>query len=455
MDNAYFAILAWVPLAAGFFAVLRPARALVSAYLLAWLFLPMARIPIQGFWDVDKVLACNVGVLLGVLLFCPGRLRSYRPGAPDFFLLAFAGGACVTSVMNGLGLHDGVSSLTHKVLYYAVPFWLGRAVVRDRRDFLEAGRLIAYGAALYAVLAVWEWRMSPQIHKTLYGFFQHGWIQHFRWGFYRPIVCFPHALGLGMFFAWTSLLSLGLLRAGHLRPVLGIPPIAIAALPLLGLLTSMSLGPWGLFLVGIGLLVWWSQTRRRRVVWIPVVFALVWMAGRYTGMTRGQWLVSAAASVSPQRAGSLQYRVDAETLLLERAKQRPIFGWGGWGRNRARDERGRDLVATDGLWIIFVGSYGLVGLACFYLWWCWPLLMSRRSSRDLERDPMLMPLLIAIGLQAVNLLFNGFLSPVLILMSGAVVTAMIQVNPTVQGAARPAPTRAGLLLGLQPGKYAP
>lgn len=427
-----FVLLGWIPACAVLFGLFRPVRALTLAYLIGWLALPMSRIPIEGFWDIDKILATNVGAVAGVLLFHSRRIKNPGLNAADILLAAFAVGAFLTSVFNGLGVKDGVSSLGHKVFFYAVPYVLGRLFLRNREELLEASRIVIVAAACYALLAVWEWRMSPQIHVALYGFFPHGWGQHIRWGFWRPIVCFPHALGLGTFMAWTALLGVWLWRRGQLQSFMGLPPGAIVALVLLGLLTSMSVGPWGLFAVGFTVLLLWRRRPRSKLVWLPAMFALFWMTGRYTGLTDGAWFTSAVAQVSEERAASLDYRIRAEELLLERAKERPVFGWGTWGRNRATDETGRDLVATDGLWIIFVGSYGLVGLLCFYGWWCWPLVMSATRPPAISYDPVVMPLLTVIGLQAVNFLFNGFLSPILTLMCGGVVSTLCcQRRPSV------------------------
>jgi len=421
-------LVGWIPVCAAFFLLFRPVRALVLSYLVGWLLLPMAKIEIHGFWDVDKVLATNAGVILGTLLFHSRQFRGYKVNLADIVLVVFAVGTCATSLANGLGAYDGVSSIAKRLFRYAIPFWFGRAFIKDRRDLLEAGRLIVYGAAMYAVLAVWEWRMSPQIHKTLYGLFQHSFGQHARWGFYRPVVCFPHALALGTFFAWTSLVGFSLWRSGHLRPVMGIPAVCFVVLLLVGLLASMSFGPWGLFGFGLVLLVCRTRGRWRRLVWVPAICAVLWMAGRYTGLTDGKWMSAAVAQVSPERAHSLQGRIDSDTLLIERAKERPILGWSTWDRNRVLDERGRKLAITDGLWIILLGSFGLVGLSSFYLWWYCPLLLSRRAGPELENEPVIMPLLIAVGLQAVNFLFNGFLSPVLTLLSGGMVTSMTRMQ---------------------------
>ena len=430
MNLAFASIVmfAWIPVCTMFFAFVRPLRALTLAYLIGWLLLPVGGVEIEGFWDVDKILATNIGVSLGMLLFCARQFRGYRIGVADVLVAAFAAGTCITSLTNDLGMYDGVSSLTHKCLYYAAPFVFGRAIIRSERDLVVAARIVVVGAAMYAVLAVWEWRMSPQIHEALYGVFQHSWSQHARWGFYRPIVCFPMALGLGIFMTWTSVLALAMYRARQLPRPFDVPPWVLVALPLTGVLVSMSLGPWIMLILGVGMLLIWNRAHRRWVVWLPVLFALFWMVGRYTQVTDGAFLTNTVAKISADRAESLEYRVYAEDLLLERARTRSAFGWGGWGRNRVTDAEGHDLVATDGLWIILVGSYGLVGLTCFYLWWCWPVLLSAACDARLEHSAVVVALLIAIGIQAVNLLFNGFVSPILTMLSGGAVTVMLELS---------------------------
>jgi len=430
MDTAYIAIVAWIPIAVAMFAILRPNRALVLACLIGWLILPRASLEIQGFWDVDKVLATNAGILLGVLLFYPHKFVHYKLTLADVALLLFAAGTCITSVVNGLGAYDGISSFGQQIVRYGVPFFAGRVFIRTREDLYDAARLVTGAAAVYALLAVWEWRMSPNIHKMLYGYFQASFAQHLRWGFHRPIVCFPHALGLGTFFAWAALISIVLWKSGCLRPVWGFSPTCYAFLPVLGVATSMSLGPWGLFLGGLVLLRIWERHHRHWVLLLPMLGAVTWMTARYTNLTDGAWMSNPVRYLSEDRARSLQYRIDAETLLLDRARQQPVFGWGTWGRNRITDERGRDVVLTDGLWIIMLGSFGLVGLVTFYLYWCWPLILSVRARGSPAVDPLAAALLAGIALQSANFVFNGFLSPPLSLLHGGVVTLLATARRT-------------------------
>ncbi len=488
-------LLLWIPVSATLFALMRPVRALALTYVIGWLVLPVAQIEIEGFWDVDKVLATNMGMLLGTLVFRLERWRAYRFHAADAFILAFCASSFAASVMNGLGAYDGFSRFCQALFRYGLPYFAGRTFLRTREDIIEVARVVLTSAAVYAVPAIWEWRMSPQFHNVMYGEFQHDWLQHRRHGFWRPILCFQHALGLGAFFAWTSILGVWLHLRGWLprrmwipewclivapflalpvamgagdaafvitavgcvvwsgfvlvwsRPrgrgprMVAVPGWALAALPLAGLLTSMSVGPYTLFVVGCGLLIAWERYHLRWAPVVPLVFATFWMGARYTELSDGRWLENAVSTVSGRAAQTLNYRIHAESVILEHAKQRPVFGWGTWGRNRVKDEdTGKQATAVDGLWLNVVSSVGLAGLVTFFLWWTWPIIMA--CGRDLRAMPVIEVAVIATGLQTINFLFNAFLSPVLTLMCGSVITLL--------GTAAVTRARAGFPIGAPP-----
>lgn len=415
-----YVLLAWIPLSALLFAVMVPVRACTLSFIIGWLALPMAGLSLPGIPDVDKVSATSLGVVLGTLLFRTNQFRDYKLGWGEVFVVFFGASVFFTSISNDLGPYDGLAGMVDKLLWYGVPYVFGRAFIRTREEFREACQLAVAAAAIYGLLALWEWKMSPQFHNVLYGFFQHSWRLGMRWGFYRPVVCFPVNLALGAFFCWTSLLAVSMYLSGQLRPIWGIPVKCWVAAPLIGLATSMSFGPWGLFLVGFGLVYMWQRTRRRVFVWIMPLFALVWMSARYAEVSDGRWMTDMIAELSQERAASLQYRISAETMFIEKSKApgHEWFGWGGWGRGRIKDETGRDIVAIDGLWLIMLSTFGLSGLVLFYLWWSYPALLALRAGPSLDRDSLLMAILVGVGLQAVNFLFNAFLDPVLTLLVG-------------------------------------
>jgi len=418
----------WIPVSALFFALFPPVRAVILAYLAGWLLMPAESVPIPGFWDFDRVLATNVGVILGTIVFCPERVKNYRFRMADAWLVLFCGSGLAASLSNHLGTYDGLSRFTYLMFFYGAPYLAGRLFLRTKEDLHDAARLVVLSAACYAVLALWEWRMSPGIHQFVYGSFQHAWEQHARWGFWRPIVFFPHALALGAFFVWTSLLGVWMFRCGALGRKDGVPGWVIAG-PVLGLLSSMSFGPWGMFIAGLGCLFCWQALRFKWVAALPVVFAVAWMGMRYTGASDANWLLSTTAGISRERATSLEYRILAEKVLVAHARKQPVFGWGTWGRNRVFTEEGKDAVHTDGLWVVILGTSGLFGLTTFYLWWCWPVVMGLLARGGLTDQPAKMAMLIASGVQAVSFLFNGFVDPVMTLICGSLVTLLGERRP--------------------------
>ncbi len=432
MNAETMALLAWIPICTCLFGFTTPVRAVVLAYMCGWLILPMGSVEVQGFWDIDKVLATNIGVVVGTVLFCPDRIRGFRWNIADAAILLFALTALLSSVSNGLGIYNGISAATHSLIRWAIPYWFGRAMFRKENDLIQAGQIIVIGASIAAVFAVWEWRMSPQVHSILYGNFQHSFSQHRRWGFFRPVLCFPHALSLGVFMVWTSLIALAMYRARVLRTWLGLPPYVLVAMPTAGVLFSMSFGPWGLFLAGAAMLVYLKSRSRRWVIMVPMLLALYWMGGRYTNLVNGAWTLPIVGSLSEDREGSLYARLEAETALLDHAASRPLLGWGGAGRNQLVKDSGKSAFASDALWVIWTGKYGLIGLCAYYFWWCWPIFACKRASQGLERNPVVMAIVVAIGLQCVNSVFNGILSPLLTMMCGAASAQLIRYRAGVR-----------------------
>jgi hypothetical protein len=127
--------------------------------------------------------------------------------------------------------------------------------------------------------------------------------------------------------------------------------------------------------------------------------------------------------VSAQRAGSFQFRVENEDRLLNKANQKPLFGWGTWGRNRVFDqESGADLTITDGEWILRFGMYGWVGyLALFGLF-----AASAFSALTSVRGPItsssiaLAGLTLILAVNLVDLIPNANLLPLTYLLAGSI-----------------------------------
>jgi hypothetical protein len=140
---------------------------------------------------------------------------------------------------------------------------------------------------------------------------------------------------------------------------------------------------------------------------------------RTSGLAPTEWVVETVRSVSPGREGSLEYRLRMEDALLDKALERPLFGWGGWGRARVYDEEGRDTTVTDGQWIIifsnggwfqYVGALGLLTYAVFALAVRW---------RRYELDPATAVVSVVLAANMIDLIPNATQTSITLLLAGA------------------------------------
>jgi len=409
-------LLAWPIAGLVIFAVARPGRALILTYLLGQMILPETSIQISGLPDLDKWAVCGIAAVLGTVLFRPHALTRWRFHWTDVPLIIFIIGSALTSVVNQLGIYDGVSASLLQVLRYALPFWLARVHLQTRQDLLDAATTFALCGAVYAIPALWEWRMSPHIHQTFYGFFQHAWRQHYRWGFWRPIICFPHALPLSFFFAATSLAALWLLRARLLPNFWGVPAKLVAAASVVALVATMTFSGYLAFALGLAVWFLWQRLQLRSALFIPLALATFWMAFRYVGWIDDEFVVDKVRWISAERAESIEYRLVAEQAYLTKASQNRLFGLGAWGRANVEG------LAADALWMILASTYGLLGLISFMIWWMGNIVDAWRHAPHWAPDVRQVAALWATlsGLLAVDFLVNGFPNPAVIIGAGGV-----------------------------------
>jgi hypothetical protein len=151
--------------------------------------------------------------------------------------------------------------------------------------------------------------------------------------------------------------------------------------------------------------------------------ALAYILVRMTGVIPSGVLVATAnATLGAERAQSLESRLINEDMLTGRALERPVAGWGGWGRARIHDESGQDVTITDSLWIIFLGNKGLLGLTGLMLALLLPVvLLPLRIPVRLWANPdagACAALAVILLLWAVDNLLNGMINPVYLLIAG-------------------------------------
>lgn len=344
-------------------------------------------------------------------------------------------------ILRGVGLYDAIS-LTVAGLIMIMPFLLARRhlATAEAQNYLLFA--LVSGGLVYSFLMLFEVRMSPQLHTWLYGFFPHSILQHRRGGGFRPIVFLEHGLRVGIFVAMAVLAAIALWRArkgkrpGHwLGAGLWLFAVLIFSrnfgAPLLVILFAPAL-----ILFGLRIQLFIAAAASTIVLLYPML--------RGAGLVPTEMIVTAAAEIDASRAGSLAFRFVNEDALLERANEKPLFGWGGFGRAFVFDDRfGTNTAVPDGIWVIIMGEQGWVGYIATFGLVCMPLILIAWRRKILQPDWVTAGLAIVLAINLIDMLPNSSLVSVTWLIAGALMGRYEQGRsgvPTAAPLAQPAET---------------
>lgn len=355
----------------------------------------------------------------------------------------------------GMRIYDALSALLNQLLLI-LPFFLARNLLATTDALSDILRALVTAGLIYSVPMLWEVRFSPQLHIMTYGFFQHDFGQMMRDGGFRPIVFMPHGLWVALFAVMTAVAALH--HATIADPMAQMRAVGITVYLFIVVYFCRSLGPLMLLLMVTGLVLFTSRKMQFLAAAGLGIVALVYPLLRGLGVVPTQSLVDWVAASRPERAQSLEFRFDNEDMLLERASEKPIFGWGGWGRNQVFDPMtGEMLTISDGQWIITIGQYGWLGylgtfgllvVPLFALWACYRGV----PNADIPRQAPVLALLL--GANVLDLLPNATLVPLTWLIGGALLghaeAVIRQKHAARQAALLSLPTRNGLLAVARP-----
>lgn len=319
--------------------------------------------------------------------------------------------------IKGLTTYDAFSAgLSSMVIL--MPFILGRKFLFAPRSHLIILQVLCIAGIGYALLALIEVRLSPQLNRWIYGFFPHSFVQHVRNGGFRPIIFLTHGLLVGLFFSMALLATLGLLRTIKKR----IPAYVFigAILLFVTLLLSKNFGAVLIFMI-IGPLVMFAGIRLQMLVAAAIgLSVMLFPIMRGADLVPTEQIITIVDDISPARARSLGVRIRNEDILLAHANEKPTFGWGGWGRSRVyNSESGEDISITDGLWVIVLGEGGWVKYLLEFGLLTIPilLLLWRQKYLKLTMPTSLLCLILAANL--IDLIPNSGLTVISWLIAGA------------------------------------
>lgn len=425
----------WLPLVIYLFSRIKPTHhAVIAGFLLAWMYLPQAIFKIPVIPAYNKISAAGYGILLGAYLFDRERLLKFRPHLADLPIFLWCLSPFCSSVSNGLGMYDGLSATEAKIAEWFIPYFIGRTYFGSLENLKDLTTGLLLGALLYMPLCWFEFVLSPQLHRMVYGFHPHEFGQAKRAGGWRPVIFMKHGLMTSMWMVSGSLSGVCLFLSKNLGknlPLLNLPTLPLLSILLCTTFLMKSFGALALLVAALTSIFVVTRFRTMLPVLALGLIPLAYESTRGTGWWDAQNLIKAAASASNEdRAESLAFRIRNENLLIEKALQRGWFGWGGWQRSFIFNERGVATSVPDGLWIVALGQNGLTGLATLTLTLVLPqFLFIFMFPPKLWRDPRVAavaPLPLLLGVFMVDNLFNDMFNPTMLLSAGGITALFIR-----------------------------
>lgn len=456
------ALLLWPVIIFVMFKRLSPAVALCVAIMGGYLLLPVG-----SGWDfplipaLDKESITNLATLAAALIITaqvrlqPQGQSLVRPGwiprSKTGFGLAtiLVLGSLLTAIANsdpivfetsslpGLSFYDGISNALSAFISL-LPLILARKFLAYPETQKTLLIVFVIAGFLYSLLALYEVRFSPQLNRNVYGFFPHDWIQHVRAGGFRPIVFLQHGLWLGIFFCMATIASAALVRIDRSRRT---KYMLIVIWLFITLLLSKTLGAFAIacllvpcvLLMPVGVQLLAAVTISSIVLLYPTL--------RGAGLVPTDTIISVLEQYNPERAGSLAFRFDNEQILLDKANERPLLGWGTFGRNRVYDDAGVDQSVTDGGWIIAIGSGGWVRYFSEMGLMALPIIFLAMNRRRYNIDAATAGLSMVLTANMIDQIPNGTLTPITWLVAGALLGRLElgRVSTDMPAVAEPAP----------------
>jgi hypothetical protein len=319
-----------------------------------------------------------------------------------------------------LGIKEGLSMAASKLITI-IPFILAMNFLNrdtDQRDILIA---LVIAGLVYSLPMLLEVRLSPQLNTWIYGFFQHSFGQMMREGGFRPIVFLYHGLWVAFFCFTTIVAALALYQSEKRgrRPAL---KYLFAGLYLFGVLVlCKSLGSLFYAISLIPLILFFSTRMQLRVAIVITLIAVLYPVLKGNNFIPERAVIEQAYAISPERAESLHFRLVNEALILERASQKPLLGWGSYGRPFIHNTNGQIITIPDGRWVITIGALGWVGYIAEFGLLALPIFLiflGIRGVPNAQISPLLGGVCLILATNMFDLLPNATLTPLTWLMAG-------------------------------------
>lgn len=431
---AFLMLLVWPVVTWHLFRRLDVQRALIWTVLAGYLLLPpVVRIDLPAIPDLDKYSIPSLMAAACIMLMLHKRLEVLPQNLwGRLLMLAYVLGPFGTVLTNtdplvfrdgeigGMRIYDSVAAVASQLIWLS-PMFLGRQFLGSPEGIRTLAHALVAGGLAYSLPMLVEAQVSPQINIWVYGFFQHDFFQTIRYGGYRPVVFLPHGLWVAFFTLMCLMSALILLRISpaEKRP----KALLIAGYLAFMLVVCKSAGVMAYAVMLCPLILLAGARLQLVAAAVLAVLVVGYPLLRGLHLVPLDAIVDFATSISPERGQSLFFRIDNEEILLSRAAERPVFGWGGFNRNFTHDPiTGETLNIADGAWIIILGIFGWCGYISDFGLTALPLLLLGREAligRKEDLSLVTAGMALILGASMVDFLPNATQVPLTWLIVGA------------------------------------
>lgn len=363
-------LLLWLPIAVNFFRCYPPRKAILITLIVGVLFLPQrVTFSLPLIPDYNTQTAVVYPIIIGLLIYDTKWLTRLEPWWLDVPILIWCISHLFASIRNDLGVYDGINESLAVVWLYGIPYLIGRVYFNNLDNVKNLAVAIVKGALIYVPLCIYEGLMSPQLHRMIYGYYGHssGIGQSIRLGGYRPMVFLGHGLPIGLLMMMATLIAVWLWQSKAVREIWGFDLVYLVPVLVFTLIWVRSTGAYFLFAYGIIILVFakWFKSNLPLLLLTLAIITYLYIAIQGNFQSRPV-LEVISNFVPPERVQSLEFRLDEEVGLINKAREQFWFGWAGWSRNRVFEENFegifKDVSVTDSLWILAFGVRGFIGI---------------------------------------------------------------------------------------------
>lgn len=393
------------------------------------LFLPNGRtlfpLPLLPDYDKSAAVNCGLGLILLIYLY---RFHNVKPSIKmvDIPVIVFCVVPFFSSMTNSLGLYDAIASSLGNVVAWGIPYITGRIFFGSLSGLDALANGIYLSGLIYVPFCLFEVRMSPQLHRIVYGYHSQMFAMTKRLGGFRPSVFMGHGLELGLWMILASLIGIWLYRHRKIHTIRSIPTIVLVCCLVITAALTRSTGAYFLGMLGIFVLALGTYMKSSLPFIILIVSIFYYLLATIFGAVNLEWLITFISNnFDLDRASSLEFRLHHEETLVQNAWDRFLFGWGGWGRGRPEG------AVTDSLWIIIFVRNGFIGLmSLFGIFLLPPLLICTKVFRgkywNRSFSAPAIVLSMSLTLFALDCLVNAMVNPVYPFVAGALAGVVCQ-----------------------------